>query len=132
MAGFQAANLLRGDLDLWYAEEWPALPDGSMLLDVRSEREHERWNIRGSTLIPLKQLRSRLSELPKDQKVFVYCRSGFRSYLAYRLLRQHGFAASTLSGGELTFKAVHRGPEPVGRRSLPVVTYSEDEARTGA
>lgn len=132
MAGFQAANLLRGDLDLWYAEEWPALPDGAVLLDVRSTREHERWNIRGSTLIPLKQLRDRLGELPAGRPVFVYCRSGFRSYLAYRLLRQNGFDASTLSGGELTFKAVHRGPEPVGRRALPVVTYSEDETGTGA
>ena len=132
MAGFQAANLLRGDLHLWYAEEWPALPEGAVLLDVRSRREHERWNIRGSTLIPLKQLRSRLNELPPDRPVFVYCRSGFRSYLAYRLLRQNGYAAASLSGGELTFKAVHEGPEPVGRRGLPVITYSEDEAGTGA
>ncbi len=127
MAGFQASNLLRGDLELWYAEEWPALPPDAVLLDVRSQREHERWNIRGSTLIPLKQLRSRLSELPVERPVFAYCRSGFRSYLAYRLLRQHGYRASTLSGGELTFKAVHRGPEPVGRRPLPVITYAEDE-----
>jgi NADPH-dependent 2,4-dienoyl-CoA reductase/sulfur reductase-like enzyme len=83
MAGFQAANLLRGDLHLWYAEEWPALPADAVLLDVRSRREHERWNIRGSRLIPLKELRSRLDELPPSAPVFVYCRSGFRSYLAY-------------------------------------------------
>ena len=132
MAGFQAANLLRGDLHLWYAEEWPALPPGGVLLDVRSRHEHERWNIRGSTLIPLKQLRSRLDELPADAPVFVYCRSGFRSYLAYRMLRQNGYTASTLSGGELTFKAVHRGPEPVGRRAIPVITYAEDELAPGA
>jgi NADPH-dependent 2,4-dienoyl-CoA reductase/sulfur reductase-like enzyme/rhodanese-related sulfurtransferase len=132
MAGFQASNLLRGDLHLWYAEEWPALPDGAVLLDVRSRREHERWNIRGSTLIPLKQLRSRMAELPADRPVFVYCRSGFRSYLAYRALRQNGYSAATLSGGELTFKAVHRGPEPVGRRGLPVITYAEDEVSPGA
>jgi rhodanese-related sulfurtransferase len=127
MAGFQASNVLRGDLHLWYAEEWPALPTGAVLLDVRSRREHERWNIRGSRLIPLKQLRDRLDELPREAPVFVYCRSGFRSYLAYRLLRQHGYTAATLSGGELTFRAVHRGPEPVGRRSFPVITYAEDE-----
>jgi NADPH-dependent 2,4-dienoyl-CoA reductase/sulfur reductase-like enzyme/rhodanese-related sulfurtransferase len=126
MAGFQAGNLLRGDLHLWYAEEWPALPADAVLLDVRSRREHERWNIRGSTLIPLTELRGRLDELPREAPVFVYCRSGFRSYLAYRLLRQHGYEAATLSGGELTFRAVHRGPEPVGRRSLPVITYGED------
>lgn len=132
MAGFQAANVLRGDLRLWYAEQWPDLPPEAVLLDVRSRGEHERWNIRGSTLIPLKQVRSRLAELPRDRPILIYCRSGFRSYLAYRILQQHGFDVATLSGGELTFKAVHRGPEPVGRRGLPVITYSEDEAGTGA
>lgn len=127
MAGFQAANLFRGDLELWYAEQWPRLPEGALLLDVRSPREHQRWSIRDSTLIPLRTLRSRLGELPKDRPIFVYCRSGFRSYLAYRLLVQHGYDVRTLSGGELTFKAIHRGPQPVGRRGIPVVTYAEDE-----
>jgi rhodanese-related sulfurtransferase len=73
-----------------------------------------------------------MAELPADRPVFVYCRSGFRSYLAYRALRQNGYSAATLSGGELTFKAVHRGPEPVGRRGLPVITYAEDEVSPGA
>lgn len=126
MIGFQAANVLRGDLHLWQAEEWPDL-QGALLLDVRSVKEHERWNIRGSTLIPLKALREHIDDLPRDRPVLIYCRSGFRSYLAYRILRQHGFQARTLSGGELTFKAVHRGPETVGRRTIPVITYAEDE-----
>jgi hypothetical protein len=47
------------------------------------------------------------------------------------MLRQHGYTASTLSGGELTFQAVHRGPEPVGRRTVPVITYAEDETMAG-
>jgi rhodanese-related sulfurtransferase len=127
MAGFQAANLLRGDLRLWYAEQWPGLPERAVLLDVRSPRESQRWSIRDSMLIPLRTLRSRLGDLPKDRPIYIYCRSGFRSYLAYRLLAQHGYDAQTLSGGELTFKAVHRGPQPVGRRGIPVVTYAEDE-----
>lgn len=131
MLGFQAANVLRGDLRLWQADEWPDLGD-ALLLDVRSRKEHERWNIRGSTLIPLKSLRDRVAELPRDRTILVYCRSGFRSYLAYRILEQHGFDAKTLSGGELTFKSVHRGPEPVGRRSFPVVTYAEDEMAAAA
>jgi rhodanese-related sulfurtransferase len=126
MAGFQAANLLRGDLALWYAEEWPALPQNALVLDVRSPAEHEHWSLPGSTLIPLKQLRERLGELPKDRPIYVYCRSGFRSYLAYRVLVQEGFEALTLSGGELTFRAVHRG-QPKGARPAPVITYAEDE-----
>ena len=126
MAGFQAANLLRGDVRLWYAEEWPALPSHAFVLDVRSPAEHQHWNLPGSTLIPLKQLRERLTELPKDRPIYVYCRSGFRSYLAYRVLVQAGFDALTLSGGELTFRAVHRG-RPKGTRAVPVITYAEDE-----
>jgi len=126
MAGFQAANVMRGDLRLWYAEEWPALPARNFVLDVRSPPEHERWRLPGSVLIPLKELRMRLAEVPRDRPVYLYCRSGFRSYLAYRLLAQRGHEARTLSGGELTFKAVHRGA-PKGVRPAPVVTYAEDE-----
>lgn len=127
MAGFQAANLLRGDLRLWYAEQWPDLPATALLLDVRSPAEHERWHIPGSVLMPLKTLRPRLAEIPKDRPIYLYCRSGFRSYLAYRLLSQSGYDAQTLSGGELTFMAVHRGMPPVGHRGIPVITYAEDE-----
>ena len=130
MAGFQAANLLRGDLRLWYAEEWPTLPPDAFVLDVRSPAEHEHWSLPGSTLIPLKQLRERLAELPKARPIYLYCRSGFRSYLAYRVLAQEGFDALTLSGGELTFRAVHRG-SPKGTRAVPVITYAEDETALG-
>jgi NADPH-dependent 2,4-dienoyl-CoA reductase/sulfur reductase-like enzyme/rhodanese-related sulfurtransferase len=126
MAGFQAANVLRGDLALWQADEWPALPGDALLLDVRSPAEHKTWNIRGSLLIPLPQLRERLAELPADRELYVYCRSGFRSYLAYRLLVQHGFRAKTLSGGELTFRSIHPDQHPVGRPRLPVITYAEE------
>jgi rhodanese-related sulfurtransferase len=126
MAGFQAANVLRGDLALWQADEWPELPGDALLLDVRSPAEHKAWNIRGSLLIPLPQLRERLAELPTDRELYVYCRSGFRSYLAYRLLVQHGFRAKTLSGGELTFRSIHPDQHPVGRPRLPVITYAEE------
>ncbi len=127
MAGFQAANVLRGDLEVWQADEWPGIPGDAVLLDVRSVGEHERWNIRGSLLIPLPQLRERLGELPGDKQVYVYCRSGFRSYLAYRILVQHGFRAKTLSGGELTFRSVHSDAVPGGAPGLPVIAYAEEQ-----
>jgi rhodanese-related sulfurtransferase len=128
MAGFQAANVLRGDLQLWHADAWPDLPADVELLDVRSAHEHRRWNIRGSRLVPLPQLRKTLAELPRDRTYYVYCRSGFRSYLAYRILIQEGFRARTLSGGELTFQAVHKDERaPVGVKHLPQVTYVEED-----
>ncbi len=126
MAGFVGGNLLRGDVALWYAEEWPALPESSFLLDVRSPEEHASWALPGSTLIPLKELRSRLDEIPVGAEVLVYCRSGFRSYLAQRILAQRGWPdARTLCGGELTFRAVHPDGS-AGHVQYPVVTYAED------
>ena len=127
MAGFVGGNLLRGEVALWYAAEWPGLPEGAVLLDVRSELEHAEWAIPGSLLIPHKELRARLAEVPAGAPVYVYCRSGFRSYLAQRILAQSGWPnARTLAGGELTFRAVHPDGS-AGWAEYPVVTYAEDE-----
>jgi NADPH-dependent 2,4-dienoyl-CoA reductase/sulfur reductase-like enzyme/rhodanese-related sulfurtransferase len=41
--------------------------------------------------IPLDQLRDRLGELDPDKPTVVACRSGLRSYLGTRILKQHGF-----------------------------------------
>lgn len=107
MAGFVGGNLLRGDVRLWYAEQWPDLPADAVVLDVRDAHERARWQLPGSTWIPLPELRDRLGELPAGAPVYAYCRSGFRSYLAQRILAQSGWPdAATLAGGELTFRAV--------------------------
>ena len=42
--------------------------------------------------IPLDQLRDRLGELDPAKPTIVACRSGLRSYLGTRILKQHGFA----------------------------------------
>jgi NADPH-dependent 2,4-dienoyl-CoA reductase/sulfur reductase-like enzyme/rhodanese-related sulfurtransferase len=127
MAGFLGSNVLRGDVALWYAEEWPDLPEGAVLLDVRSALENAQWSIPGSILIPHMELRSRLDEVPAGADVYVYCRSGFRSYLAQRILAQSGWpTARTLAGGELTFRAVHPDGS-AGYAEYPVVTYAEDD-----
>ena len=50
-----------------------------------------------------------LDELPRDRRILCYCRSGQRSYLAYRVLVQSGFGeVATLAGGTLTFANAHR------------------------
>lgn len=128
MAGFVASNLLRGDLDLWYAEQFPAATADGTVLDVRTRHEYDTWHIPGALNIPLHKLRGSLEAVPKDRPVFVYCKVGFRSYLAYRILKQKGFKAATLSGGSDTFRAVHQGreleeePELAPDRPTPVET----------
>jgi len=102
LAGMVAANVVRGDVSL---ARWSDLPDcGAFLLDVREAQEFKRGAIDGAINIPLDQLRQRLRELPGDRLIWVNCARGQRSYYAVRILQQHGFDASNLSGGYSTWE----------------------------
>jgi NADPH-dependent 2,4-dienoyl-CoA reductase/sulfur reductase-like enzyme/peroxiredoxin family protein/rhodanese-related sulfurtransferase/TusA-related sulfurtransferase len=127
MVGFIASNLLNGDLELWYAEDYPEKTKGGLILDVRSKSEFDAWHIPGAENIPLSRLRGRLGALPKDKPVFVYCKVGFRSYLAYRILRQRGFCVRTLAGGTTTFCAWHGTGVCEDAVEPPVLAYAEEK-----
>ena len=60
-------------------------------LDVRSPGEYAGGHIPGAINIPLQELADRLSEVPKDKRLYVYCESGNRSTRASKLLAQSGF-----------------------------------------
>lgn len=78
--------------------------DGLFLLDVREPQEFQICRIPGSTLIPLGDLPSRLSELEGRDDMVVHCKSGVRSAKAVKLLREAGFSkASNLRGGILAW-----------------------------
>ncbi len=103
MAGFVAANVIRGDASVVHAD---AL-DGHLVLDVRNPDEVPAGVIPGATVIPLPELRQRMQELPKDRPIAAYCQVGMRGYLAARMLEQHGYTAHNISGGYRTWKAFH-------------------------
>ena len=69
-------------------EEW-------FFLDVREPSEWEEAHIPYATLIPLGELTSRLSEIPKNKNIIVVCRSGNRSAVGRDLLLNSGFANVT-------------------------------------
>ena len=96
-AGMIAADVLRGDMPLAH---WDHIK-GAFLLDVRSPAELVVEKVPGAVNIPLGELRSRLSELPRDREIFLICRSAQRAYYATRILLQNGFKARNLSGGML-------------------------------
>ena len=106
MAGFVAGGLLRGEHPQVDVEAVLAAPaaEQAFLLDVRMPREFASGHIPGAVNIPLDELRSRLGELPRDRKIAAYCQVGQRGYLATRILRQKGFAASNLGGGYQTYR----------------------------
>ena len=70
----------------------------------RGEREQKR--IAGSVSMPLNHLGERLSELPTDRPLLVYCAGGYRSSIAASLLQRHGFTqVSEIAGGITAWEA---------------------------
>jgi NADPH-dependent 2,4-dienoyl-CoA reductase/sulfur reductase-like enzyme/rhodanese-related sulfurtransferase len=96
-AGMVAADVLKGDMPIVH---WDSIDHG-FILDVRNPHELAVESIPGALNIPLPQLRSRLSELPRDKEILILCRSAQRAYYATRILLQNGFKARNISGGML-------------------------------
>ena len=79
-----------------------------LLLDVRAPREREQKRIQGSVSIPLNHLGERLSELPSDRPLIVYCAGGYRSSIAASILQRQGFTrVSELAGGITAWEAAN-------------------------
>lgn len=108
IAGFIIENVLTGKVNQVNYQELMTLPkDGSVtFLDVRSEFEFARGSAEAFINLPLDNLRRKINELPKDKKVIVMCQSGLRSYLATRILKQHGFDAYNFVGGYAFYRAI--------------------------
>ena len=101
MAGMIASNILRGYAD---TKHWENLSgNDAFVLDVRDPDEFEKGHVKNAVHIPLNDLRSRMSELPKDKEISIHCFVGIRSYYAYRILIQNGYKVKNLSGGYETY-----------------------------
>ncbi|MGM0385564.1 MAG: FAD-dependent oxidoreductase [Actinomycetota bacterium] len=129
MAGFVASNVLRGDIKLWYAEDWPEATEGARIIDVRGPQEYGIWHIPGAENVPLPTLREACDGWDKDTKIRVNCAVGFRSYLAYRILVQRGFTdVASLSGGATTFRFWHDVEPEDTKAPAPMENYAEMES----
>ncbi|WP_088552757.1 FAD-dependent oxidoreductase [Calderihabitans maritimus] len=103
IAGMAAANILRGEVEVWTAADLAeALEKGEdlQLVDVRTPDEYREGHIPTAVNIPVDDLRKRIGELDPHRKTVLYCGIGYRSYLAYRVLKDKGFSdLGHLSGG---------------------------------
>lgn len=100
MIAYTAANIIRNDIEVMYWDEVESrVESGAYLVDVRSPVETEAGMVEGAHNIPVDEIRSRLDEIPRDREVLLYCQLGQRSYIANRILRQHGFQTKNISGG---------------------------------
>lgn len=106
IAGYTASNILKGDTRIFHWDEVGTLDSSkSYLLDVRAPEEFQLGTIAGAVNIPLDELRERLSEIPGEKEIDVFCQVGLRGYVAARLLAQRGFSnVRNLSGGYKTYQ----------------------------
>jgi len=91
-AALTALNILNGEVKKVPVTKVRELVESkAMIIDAREEDEYALSHIKGAVNIPLSQFRNRLDEIPKDQPVYVHCRSSQRSYNMVRALGQLGY-----------------------------------------
>ncbi len=81
--------------------------DEVLLLDVRPEDEFLAGHLPYAKSIPLAELKSRLSKLPKNKEIVAYCRGPHCLFAveAVRLLKKSGHKAKRLDDGVQEWKA---------------------------
>lgn len=80
VSGSEAAKLIKENKNL-------------VILDVRTEGEYNSGHIKGSKLMPVSEIASRIGELEKyrHRPILVHCASGGRSPKAVRVLLKNKF-----------------------------------------
>lgn len=121
IAGYVASNLIEGRFEgIGWRELRDIDRDSIALIDVRTQEEHSVGHIPGDVNIPLDSLRDRLSEIPRDKKVVIYCGVGLRGYVASCILKGHGFNnVVNLCGGLRTYSIANaKVPMPSSSSSV--------------
>lgn len=88
-----------------YQSEFAEAGTPHLLVDVRTPQEFNSGYIEGAVNIPLQNLTQRLDEIPADQPVVLYCRSGNRSSTAARMLTNAGYDQVYDLGGVIDWQA---------------------------
>ena len=92
LAALVALNILNGHFkQVTVTKVRELVENNAFILDVRERAEYERGHIINAVNIPLTELRERLDEIPKNQPVYIHCRSAQRSYNAVMLLQNMGY-----------------------------------------
>jgi len=101
MAGYVASNILHKTFRHAHVTEIRGLAEkGAFILDVREQEEWDVGHIVNAKHIPLSELRPRMDEIPRNVPVYIYCRSGQRSYNACLALQHYGYdKVYNISGG---------------------------------
>ena len=136
VAGYVAGNILSGKMHPLY---WRELQQADLskvtLIDVRTPDEYALGALKGAVNIPLDDLRERISEIPQDKPVYLYCGVGLRGYLASNILLMNGYkdVRNLIGGLKLHKAATATLPQPkpfADGRKTTVVTEEIAPAKT--
>ena len=109
LVAFIAQNDLSGFSPLVTAAQLKAelaSPSAPLVVDVRTLNEFARGHLACALHVPVDELRASLAKVPRDRRLVVYCRSGFRAHLAIRILKESGYSnLANLTGGWLSLES---------------------------
>lgn len=120
IGGYAASNIISGAMPAITWRELVEHKDEVMLVDTRTAEEYSFGTIEGAVSIPLDDLRERISEVPTDKPVVLFCAVGLRGYLAQRILMGRGYKnVRNLSGGYKHYSAAV-SPLPAPSVAYPI------------
>jgi len=73
-----------------------------VFLDVRLPEEIDELEFSYAKHIPLEDLPDRISELPQDKFIIVFCMTGFRASMAYAYMRTEGYDEIKIMKGQVS------------------------------
>ena len=127
ISGYVSNNIIKNDMEVISWKEIDNLDKNSVLLDVRTKEEFSLGSIENAINIPLQELRENINKLDKSNKYIIFCQIGHRGYLAYRILKQYGFASKNLSGGYKIYEYVHKSINGTKKQeNIPVESKLEN------
>jgi NADPH-dependent 2,4-dienoyl-CoA reductase/sulfur reductase-like enzyme/rhodanese-related sulfurtransferase len=92
--GMIGENIKKGEYQQMDVEELKNMIKNKqdiVIIDVRTKREFDLGHIEGALNISVDELRNNLDKLDRNSKIVVHCRTSYRSYLAYLILKNSGF-----------------------------------------
>ncbi len=96
--------------------------NNAKIIDVREKGEYAYGHLKNAINIPLSELRERIDEVPKDQTVYLHCRSSQRSYNAIMALQGLGYKNVVNISGSFLGICYYEYFQDISQKREPIVT----------
>ncbi len=75
------------------------IPDGAVVIDLRSERDHSNWAYDDAVHMPMDRAIEQAGLLPDEGSYILYCEVGLKSAYLAEAMQKRGYDARSFSGG---------------------------------